>query len=298
MTFKALKPYMMPISMTIGIVLYPWLSKLAFITPYLIFIMLFFTYSKMNFRQIRLARMHYILISIQIIGSVSVYLALRPINEILAQGAMICVLAPTATSAPVITAMLGGSVESLMAYSLLSNMTIIVGAPLFFSFIGEYQQVSFWASFLSISKQVVLLLFVPLLIAFVLRIFTPKVTEKIGKYASLSFYIWTIALMIVTARTVNFISIQGSESYWTEVLLAIATFFICALQFYFGRKIGRKYDDTVAGGQGLGQKNTVLAIWMSQIYLNPLASVGPGAYVLWQNAVNSYQVWRKRKVLQ
>lgn len=287
----------MPIAMTLGIIFYPWLSKLAFITPYLIFIMLFFTYSKMKFSQIRLTKMHYILISIQIIGSVAVYFALRPINEILAQGAMICVLAPTATSAPVITAMLGGSVESLMAFSLLSNMTIIVGAPIFFSFIGEYQQVSFWASFLSIARQVTLLLFVPLVIAYVLRKFLPKVTDEIGKHSSISFYIWTIALMIVTARTVKFISIQGSDSYLIEVLLAIATFFICALQFYFGRKIGRKYEDTVAGGQGLGQKNTVLAIWMSQIYLNPLASVGPGAYVLWQNAVNSYQVWRRRNNL-
>lgn len=285
----------MPIAMTLGIVFYPWLSKLAFITPYLIFVMLFFTYSKMNFSQIRLTKMHYILISIQIIGSVAVYFALRPINEILAQGAMICVLAPTATSAPVITAMLGGSVESLMAFSLLSNMTIIVGAPIFFSFIGEYQQVSFWASFLSIARQVTLLLFVPLVIAYILRKFIPKITDEIGKYSSVSFYIWTLALMIVTARTVNFISIQGSNSYLIEILLAVATFFICALQFYFGRKIGRKFDDTIAGGQGLGQKNTVLAIWMSQIYLNPLASVGPGAYVLWQNAVNSYQVWRRNR---
>ena len=228
----------------------------------------------------------------------AVYLALRPINEILAQGAMICVLAPTATSAPVITSMLGGNVESLMAYSLLSNMTIIVGAPVFFSFIGEYQQVSFWVSFVSIAKQVVLLLFVPMLIAYALKMFSPKTNEKIGKYAGLSFYIWTIALIIVTARTMKFISIQGSESFRIEVLLAASTFFICALQFYFGRKIGRKYGDTIAGGQGLGQKNTVLAIWMSQIYLNPLASIGPGAYVLWQNGVNSYQVWRKRKILK
>lgn len=288
----------MPIAMTTGIVFYPWLSKLAFITPYLIFIMLFFTYSKMNFRQIRLSRMHYILISIQVLGSVAVYVLLRPINEILAQGAMICVLAPTATSAPVITSMLGGNVENLMAYSLLSNMTIIVGAPIFFSLIGEYQQVSFWFSFLSIAKQVVLLLFVPLLIAYVLKLFSPKTNDKVGKYAGSSFYIWTIALTIVTARTVKFISIQGSESFWVEILLAASTFIICVMQFYFGRKIGRKYGETVAGGQGLGQKNTILAIWMSQMYLNPLASIGPGAYVLWQNGVNSYQVWRKRKVLK
>lgn len=287
----------MPIAMTIGIVFYSWLNRFTHITPYLIFTMLFLTYSKMNFREIRLSRMHYLLISIQVVGSVLAYLALRPFNEILAQGVMICVLAPTATAAPVITSMLGGNVESLTAYSLISNMTIIVGAPLLFSFIGEYQHVPFWVSFLSISKQVVLLLFVPLLMAFLLRVFTPKITDKIGSYSSLSFYLWSIALTLVTARTVNFISTQGSASYSTEILLAVGALIVCVLQFYFGRKIGRKHNDTIAGGQGLGQKNTILAIWMAQIYLNPLASVGPGAYVLWQNSVNSYQVWRKRKTL-
>ncbi|NLO72408.1 MAG: transporter [Porphyromonadaceae bacterium] len=289
---------MMPIAMIIGVIFYPWLSVLAPVTPYLIFIMLFFTYSKMNFRAIRLTKMHYLLISIQTIGSVSVYLALRNYSEILAQGAMICVLAPTATSAPVITYMLGGNLESLTAYSLLSNLTIIVGAPVFFSFVGSYQDVPFLESFLKISRQIVLLLFVPLLIAYLLRRFAPKTNDKIGEYSSFSFYIWTIALIIVTSKTVNFISIQGEESYMIEIWLALATLVICISQFLIGRKIGSQFNDTIAGGQGLGQKNTVLTIWMSQIYLHPLASVGPGAYVLWQNAVNSYQVWRKRKVLK
>jgi BASS family bile acid:Na+ symporter len=53
----------------------------------------------------------------------------------------------------------------------------------------------------------------------------------------------------------------------------------------------------VAGGQGLGQKNTVLAIWMAQTFLNPISSIAPGAYVLWQNMFNSWQVWRARKTL-
>jgi BASS family bile acid:Na+ symporter len=39
----------------------------------------------------------------------------------------------------------------------------------------------------------------------------------------------------------------------------------------------------------------VLAIWMAFTYLNPLSSLGPGSYVVWQNLVNSYQLWKKRK---
>jgi BASS family bile acid:Na+ symporter len=32
---------------------------------------------------------------------------------------------------------------------------------------------------------------------------------------------------------------------------------------------------------------------MAQTYLNPISSVAPAAYVLWQNCINSYQLWRK-----
>ena len=54
------------------------------------------------------------------------------------------------------------------------------------------------------------------------------------------------------------------------------------------------YGDRISGGQALGQKNTGFAIWMSFAFLNPLAAVGPGSYVLWQNLFNSWQLWRFR----
>jgi predicted Na+-dependent transporter len=88
---------------------------------------------------------------------------------------------------------------------------------------------------------------------------------------------------------------QGKSQIIIELAIAIGALVICVFQFWLGRRIGRKLDDTVAGGQGLGQKNTVLAIWMAQMYLNPLSSIGPGAYVLWQNSVNSWQIWRQRR---
>ena len=45
----------------------------------------------------------------------------------------------------------------------------------------------------------------------------------------------------------------------------------------------------------LGQKNTVLAIWMAYTYLNPASAIAPGSYVVWQNIINSWQLWKKRR---
>lgn len=293
---KKLKGYMMPIAMTLGIVLHNLVGALSFIIPYLIFIMLLLTYVKMSWKDIKFTRMHLWLILIQILGSIGTYFILNTYDHTLAQGAMICVLAPTATSAPVIVSMLKGNVASLTAYSIISNLTIAILAPLFFSYIG-YNELPFFDSVFEISEKIGFLLVAPFIIALILSKIAPKTSQYLQSKSGLSFYLWSIALTIVTGRTVQFIIDQGKSQIHIEILIALFALVICVLQFYYGRKIGRKYDDTVAGGQGLGQKNTVLAIWMAQMYLNPISSIGPGSYVLWQNLINSYQVWRKRKSL-
>lgn len=294
---KIIKPYMMPIAITVGAIFYNTFDKLSFLTPYLIFVMLFLTYCNLKVKDIRLSPLHAWMITIQVVGSLIVYFILSPFNTILAQSAMICILAPTGTAAPVITGMLKGDVESVTAYSLLSNMTVAIVAPVIFSFVGSYQTMPFIDSLWTIAQKVMFLLLAPFVTALVLRKLTPKVTGEIGKYSGLSFYIWSLALCVVAGRTVSFIIKQSNSNHVIEILIAITAFIICACLFLVGRRIGKSYDKTVAGGQGLGQKNTILAIWMAQTYLNPIASIGPGAYVLWQNIVNSYQVWLKRKSL-
>jgi len=245
----------------------------------------------------RLSRLHIWLVVIQILGSLAVFFALSPFNVTLAQGAMICVLAPTGTAAPVITGMLKGNVGSLTAYSLLSNMCVALAAPIIFSLVGSYQNLPFFESFLAIFQRVFVLLFLPFALAMLMQKFIPAITSKIASYSGLSFYFWSLALCVVTGRTVVFILKQNGNSHITEILVAVGALVVCIGQFAIGRGIGKHYNDTVAGGQGLGQKNTILAIWMAQMYLNPIASIGPGAYVLWQNIINSYQVWLHRKSL-
>lgn len=43
----------------------------------------------------------------------------------------------------------------------------------------------------------------------------------------------------------------------------------------------------------------MLAVWMAQSFLNPISSIAPTAYIVWQNFVNSYQIYKKdRKVMK
>ncbi|MDR1881148.1 MAG: transporter [Tannerellaceae bacterium] len=281
--------------MLVGIVAYPLVSYVAFLPPYLIFAMLLFTFCKLSPRDIHIHIAHIWLLIIQMVGCLVVYGAAYRFDPVVAQGAFICVLAPTAASAAVVTGMLGGSVPFHTSYLLLCNIAVAIASPLLFPLIGLHRDMTFWPSFFYICRQTVPVLICPLLLAWAIRYRLPRVQKTLLKYTNAPFYLWAVALVIVTGSTMKFLVEQENPDYTVEISLAAVSLIICIVQFASGKWLGRRYGDSISSGQGLGQKNTILAIWMAQAYLNPISSVAPAAYVLWQNIINSYQLWQRSK---
>lgn len=290
---QIIKPWMLPIAMLIGIIFHDSIHYLAFLSPYLIFIMLLVTFCRIRPEEFHIGRFIWILLSLQILGAIAIYLAIAPANKDIAQGAFICVFCPTATAAPVITGMLGGSVTLLATYSLVSNISVAILAPVLFSLIGSNADISFLDSTLLISRRVLPLILAPLALALLFKAWMPRVHASIASRQSLSFYLWACALIIVVGNAVSFVMHEPADRIPEMIIIAIASLAVCCIQFGIGRVIGRRYGDKISGAQGLGQKNTVLAIWMALTYLNPIASVGPAAYIAWQNTINSLQLYYK-----
>jgi len=257
--------------------------------------MLLLTFCKLSPRDIHIRAAHIWLLLVQLLGSLLVYGIVWLFHPVVAQGALICVLVPTATAAAVITGMLGGNVAFLTSYLLVCNVGVAIVAPALFPLIGPHSEMNFIMTFLFICRQVAPVLLMPLFVAWGIRYFLPKVQEILLKYNKASFYLWAFALIVVTGSTVNFLIKQQNPDYSIEISLALVSLVICVGQFLLGRKIGKYYGDAISAGQGLGQKNTILAIWMAQTFLNPISSVAPAAYVLWQNIINSYQLYLKGK---
>lgn len=296
-----LKPWMLPIAMAGGIVFHNAMDYLAVLSPYLIFIMLLITYCKVKPSEFKITRLSWSLLAVQVAGGIGVYMLLRPVGETLAQAGFICVFCPTATAAPVITGMLGGSVPRLATFSLVSNFTVALTAPILFTLMGAHghgAELSFIEIAGLISLKVVPLILGPLLIAMVMRVTVPRAHQALATRQGLSFYIWAVSLFIVVGKAVSYVIAHiGEPGASGMLMLEIAgiSLVVCCLQFFVGRKIGNRCGDKIAGAQGLGQKNTVLAIWMALTFLNPVSSIGPAAYVAWQNTINSIQLWLKSR---
>lgn len=291
---QRLKPWMLPIAMVGGILFHGQIAYVGFLTPYLIFAMLLITFCRIDRRDFHLSGMMGWLLLVQLAGSVGLYLALRGLSVDVAQAVFICVLCPTATAAPVVTGMLGGSVTRLVAYSLLSNVTIALVAPALLAWIGP-GDVDLAAATVSIACNVGPLILGPLVAAFLLKGVMPKIHHEIASRQAVSFYIWAVSLFIVVGKSVSFIMSEPASKVPEIVVMAIAAGLACAGQFLIGRRIGRRYGDPISGAQGLGQKNTVLAIWLALTYLTPISSVGPAAYIAWQNTINSIQLYLKQR---
>ena len=273
----------------------------ATILPLFMFLILFVTFCKVDFRQLRPVAWHgwVALFQVLFIG-VLMALMLMPSGEpsaqakILMEALLMCCISPCATAAAVVTQKLGGSLEQMTTYTFLSNFMTVLLAPVCFPLIEKGADITFLAAFTKILHEVFLVLVVPMLLAYVVKHHIKGLHRRIVAVRDLSYYLWACSLMIVTGTTVKNI-VHAEVSVWLLAAIALLGLLICVVQFAVGRFIGHYFDHTQEAGQALGQKNTAFAIWLSSAYLNPLSSVGPGCYILWQNIVNSVEIWQYRK---
>ncbi|MCL1886651.1 MAG: transporter [Betaproteobacteria bacterium] len=289
------KNWTLPLAIVIGAAGFPVFGYFSFFLPYLIFAMLLLTFCRIPLSEIRFNVMHLWLLILQVGGSVLAYAAIRPFNALLAEAAMVCVIAPTGTAAVVITRKLGGNAASLTSFAILSNFGTAIAAPLFFPLLHpESSHIEFWHAFFIILLKIFPLLILPFLVAMFLRRFTPALNEKLSNLHDWAFYMWSLALTIAIAKTVKTL-IHDPAGGMIIVWLGLVAIAVCCAQFFTGKQLGQFYNERITGGQALGQKNAILAIWMADTYLTPITSIAASAYLIFQNLFNAWQLWMVRR---
>jgi BASS family bile acid:Na+ symporter len=335
--------YALIITMVIGAAGYPWFHRLNGMMSPLIFLMLFFTFCKVNPLDLRLRIWHWLVLGVQMMLTAVVYYGLLAMGDrllamgygisesdiaIVAQGLMMCVIMPTATAAPIIAGKLGGSIQNLTTFSLLSNIATAIIVPAFFPIVNPAADIAFVPAMLQILKRIAPLLLGPFLAAWLLRLGIETYHRSRGEeksftlsktWASMPFYLWMVLLIVLMGKITHTL-VHQEYSAWVIVVLFAGALVTCAAQYVLGRWIGYHFPASSHGtdyqditinpaaanysiqersritvAQAFGQKNTALGIWMAQMYLNPLSSIGPATYIIWQNLYNSYQLWKAGK---
>ena len=313
---RFIKDWTLPVAMGMGTVIYlifgftPQLDEAArffapicdAILPLFMFLVLFVTFCKVDFRQLRPVAWHFWtgMFQVVFIGvMMGLILGFHMTGDslILMEAILMCIISPCATAAAVVTQKLGGSLEQMTTYTFLSNFITALLVPVCFPLIEKGADMTFWAAFIKILYEVFIVLIVPMLLAYVVKHYMHRLHQRIISVRDLSYYLWSCSLMIVTGTTVKNI-VHANTTVALLMAIALLGLVMCIVQFAVGRFIGHYFNHTQESGQALGQKNTAFAIWMAYTFLNPLSSVGPGCYILWQNIVNSVEIWQKRREQQ
>lgn len=291
------KSIVMPVGLLLGVLSGVFIPEIVIPAnesiPYFIALMLLTTYSKLDFKEIKVSRMPVFMIIFQYAIAILSYLALYFWNPLFAQQAFICLICPVATSAPVIALMLGANIAVLVSFTLISYVAIAILAPFLLPIVGGTQGVHFLATSWMIARQIIPLILLPLIVAYLFKNYLPKADSFLQKHHGISFYLWSITLVLVIGKATTFVLEQPSDMIPVEIGLAAISLVACVFQFVAGHAIGARFGNKVAGTQGLGQKNTAIAMWLAFEYLNPLVSVGLAAYSVWQNIINSTQIYLK-----
>jgi len=310
---RFLKDWTLPVSMGTGAVAYllfaftPQLDAagtamapfFATILPLFMFLVLFVTFCKVDFRQLRPVPWHlwvsvFQLLFIGVLMGLMLGFRLSGDSLVLMEALLMCIISPCATAAAVVTQKLGGSLEQMTTFTFISNFITALLVPVCFPMIEKSADITFLAAFTKILYEVFVVLVVPMLLAYVVKHHLKRLHRRIVAMRDLSYYLWACSLMIVTGTTVKNI-VNADTTIGLLAAIALLGLLVCVVQFAVGRFIGHYFNHTQEAGQALGQKNTAFAIWLSSVYLNPLSSVGPGCYILWQNIINSIEIWQKRK---
>ena len=313
MNYELIKRNSLFISMAIGALVYELFAHIQaldsvsrimgpLLTDWLpigLFLLLYATFCKIKISEMKPRAWHFVIQLVRTSFAALMVLLISLIGadadvKLVLEGMFICFICPTAAAVVVVTEKLGGSIGSLTMFTIIANIVTMFIIPLFFPMVERSADITFLSSMLMILRNVTLVLVVPLLLALLSRRIIPNFVKRLNSHKDIGFYIWCVNLSIVTGITLHNIE-KSSITGWVLWLLLTAPLLVCLIQFSLGKWVGKFWNDSISAGQALGQKNTVVGIWLTLTFLNPLAAISPGAYVLWQNLVNGWQIWYKEK---
>jgi len=263
----------------------PQASMFSYLIQYLLMVMLFFAFLDIEFK-FRKSVLWVLLANVAV--AFFVYGVLVPFNLMLALAAFMTAIAPTAIAAPVIISFIQREVEYVVASVVLTNIASAFVVPVALPFLIDTQiKISVW----EVLQPVLVVMFVPLILALLVKSLPPNARSFIRKGKVFSFPVWLVNLFIISAKASDFLRNDNTDSLSTLGIIAFVSLIICIVNFGVGALLGGLSHRQEAS-QALGQKNLSFVIWIALTFINPLVALGPMFYIIYHHIVNSWLIYR------
>ena len=124
---------------------------------------LFVTFCKVDFHKMRAVKWHvwiglFQVMFVVLIVAMIIHFGISGSSLILCEAVLVCIIAPCAAAAPVVTQKLGGNLEQMTTYTFLSNFITALLIPICFPLIEPSEGITFVPAFLKILREVCLVL--------------------------------------------------------------------------------------------------------------------------------------------
>jgi len=252
---------------------------------YLLMVMLFFAFLDIEFKFQK--SVLWVLLANVAVAFIA-YIVLIPFNLVLALAAFMTAIAPTAIAAPVIISFIQREVEYVVASVVLTNIASAFVVPLALPFlIGTQIKISIW----DVLHPVLVVMFVPLILAQLVKALPLNAQSFIRKGKVVSFPVWLVNLFIISAKASDFLRHDNTDSLSTLAIIAFVSLVVCIINFGVGALLGG-HSHRQEASQALGQKNLSFVIWIALTFINPLVALGPMFYILYHHIFNSWAIYQ------
>lgn len=290
--FTSLKPFTLPITLATGFFV-PSAAELYPLTKWLLGTMLFFSLvserhalGKDDYKKI------VVVFAFNMLLGPLYALLVSPIDKELSIGLLLVGMAPTATAAVAVVALSGGRPVFVMAAIVVTHLGASIWIPMyihiFSGFMAKSCIIGTNVDAFNVLKGVAPLLIIPWLLSGTLRFLPEESRKNIRKLKSYILPVWGLAIFLIGARTRELWNGMEQDVTVKLLLIVFSVLVVCAIQFKLGAFIGKK--SSVETAQSLGQKNTVLMVWIALNWLGPIYAVAPLSYILWQNVFISFRL--------
>ncbi len=282
-----MKSVLIFVSILLGIFL-PVGHHLTFLIRYSLMLMLFFAFLEVKIDRYIITANHLKVLLLNIGLPLLLFYLIRPISSTVASAAFVIASAPTAAGAPVIALLMKRKVGFVTASVILTSpvMALVIPftLPLVLTVEGNINA-------LEVLMPVAQVVFIPLILAQLVRNFSVLLSAWFRKFSGLPYYLFLSNVFIASANASNYI-LNDEQTAWYEFLhIAFGIGLVCLLQFKIGEWIGGR-TLFLENGLALGRKNTMFALWVALTFIDPITGLGPIFYIVFHNAYNSWQIYK------